>query len=159
MRPFWDEYFLQIAELVATRSTCVRHQYGCVIVRDKQILATGYNGSVSGAPHCEDIGCLRSQMNIPHGQRYELCRSIHAEQNALLQAAKHGVAVNGACVYVTGLPCYMCAKQIANAGIACVICKMEDITYGVEEEFYRATLEVFEQAGVEITQIYLDAKG
>lgn len=116
-RPSWDEYFMQMAQVVAGRSTCLRRQVGAVIVKDKQILSTGYNGSPSGLSHCAEKGCLRQQLGIPSGERTEICRAVHAEQNALVQAAKHGVSINGADIYTTFQPCVLCTKLIINAGI------------------------------------------
>ena len=116
-RPSWDEYFLQLAHQAATRSTCLRRQVGAVIVRDKRILATGYNGAPRGVAHCLDIGCLREQLGIPSGERHELCRAIHAEQNAVIQAAIHGVAIEGATLYCTHHPCILCAKILINCGV------------------------------------------
>ncbi|MBQ6454294.1 MAG: cytidine/deoxycytidylate deaminase family protein [Coriobacteriales bacterium] len=120
-RPSWDEYFMSIADQVATRSTCLRRQIGAVIVKDKRLLATGYNGAPSGLPHCLDIGCLRQQMGIPSGQRHELCRAIHAEQNAIVQAAKYGTSIEGGTIYTTAYPCVMCAKMIINAGLKRIV--------------------------------------
>ncbi len=122
MRPSWDEYFIEIARKVATRSTCLRRHVGAVIVRDKRILSTGYNGAPRGLPHCEEVGCLRTQLGIPSGQRQEICRGLHAEQNAIIQAALHGVSIEGATIYVTHQPCITCAKMIINAGIVRVVC-------------------------------------
>jgi len=116
-RPSWDSYLMKIAELVASRSTCTRRSVGAVIVKDKQVLSTGYNGAPSGIDHCLETGCLREQMNIPSGERHELCRGIHAEQNAIIQAAYHGVSIKGASLYCTNSPCSICAKMIINAGI------------------------------------------
>ncbi|MEL1133569.1 dCMP deaminase family protein [Desulfitobacterium sp. THU1] len=116
-RPGWDEYFMQMAQVVAGRSTCLRRQVGAVIVKDKQILSTGYNGSPSGLSHCAEKGCLRQQLGIPSGERAEICRAVHAEQNALVQAAKHGVVINGADIYTTVQPCVLCTKLLINAGI------------------------------------------
>jgi dCMP deaminase len=116
-RPSWDEYFLQLATQAATRSTCLRRQVGAVLVRDKRILATGYNGAPRGVSHCLDIGCLREQLGIPSGERQELCRAIHAEQNAVIQAAIHGVAIEGATLYTTLHPCVLCAKILINCGV------------------------------------------
>jgi dCMP deaminase len=118
MRPSWDEYFMEIAHLVKTRSTCTRRQVGSVIVKDKRILATGYNGAPTGCKHCTEIGCLRSKLNIPSGERHELCRALHAEQNAIAQAARHGICIQDATIYVTHQPCSLCAKLIINAGIS-----------------------------------------
>lgn len=116
-RPTWDEYFMRIAELIKTRSTCLRRQVGAVIVKDKRILATGYNGAPSGLKHCIEIGCLREKMKIPSGERQELCRASHAEQNAIAHAAKHGITIDGATLYCWNYPCSACAKMIINAGI------------------------------------------
>lgn len=120
-RPSWDSYFMQIAQLVASRSTCMRRQVGAVIVKDKQILSTGYNGSPSGLKHCGEVGCLRQVLNISSGERTEICRAVHAEQNALLQAARHGVAIEGADMYTSVQPCVLCTKMIINTGIKRVI--------------------------------------
>ncbi|MCL6430073.1 MAG: cytidine/deoxycytidylate deaminase family protein [Anaerolineae bacterium] len=121
-RPSWDDYFMDITQRVATRSTCLRRQVGAVIVLDKRILATGYNGAPQGLPHCEETGCLREKLGIPSGERYEICRGLHAEQNAIIQAALHGVSVSGGTMYVTHQPCITCAKMIINAGIRRVVC-------------------------------------
>ncbi len=120
-RPSWDEYFMEITKLVATRSTCLRRQVGAVLVKDKKILTTGYNGAPSQLPHCLDVGCLREQLGIPPGERHELCRGLHAEQNAIIQAAYHGVSIKGATLYCTNHPCIICAKMIINAGIERVV--------------------------------------
>jgi len=116
-RPSWDEYFTAIVQQVATRSTCRRRQTGAVIVKDKRILATGYNGAPSGLAHCLDVGCLRENMGIDSGERHELCRGLHAEQNAIIQAALHGVSIQGAAIYCTHEPCTLCAKMIINSGV------------------------------------------
>jgi dCMP deaminase len=116
-RPSWDEYFMEIARQVATRSTCMRRRIGAVIVRDKRILATGYNNVPSNIEHCTTRGCLRDAMGIPSGQRHELCRGIHAEQNAIVQAARNGVSIDGSTLYSTTQPCILCAKLMINAGI------------------------------------------
>ncbi len=120
-RPSWDEYFLQMAKVVATRSTCLRRQVGAVIVKDKNILATGYNGAPSKLPHCEVTGCLREQLGIKSGERHELCRGLHAEHNAIIQAALHGTPIKGSTLYLTNEPCIICAKMIINAGIKEVV--------------------------------------
>ena len=120
-RPSWDSYFMQMAQVVAGRSTCLRRQVGAVMVKDKQILSTGYNGSPSGLQHCDEIGCLRQSLGVPSGERHEICRAVHAEQNALVQAAKHGVAITGADLYTTHQPCVLCTKLLINAGITRVI--------------------------------------
>ena len=116
-RPSWDDYFLSIARQVGSRSTCTRRRIGALVVRDKRILATGYNNVPSGLEHCTVVGCLRDELNIPSGERHELCRGIHAEQNAVVQAAKHGTSIDGASIYVTNQPCILCAKILINAGI------------------------------------------
>ncbi|WP_010166686.1 deoxycytidylate deaminase [Candidatus Epulonipiscium viviparus] len=121
MRPSWDQYFMDIAHLVKTRSTCTRRQVGAVVVKDKQILSTGYNGAPTSCTHCIELGCMRTKLNIPSGERHELCRALHAEQNAITQAAKNGTAVAGAVIYVTAQPCSMCAKVLINSGIAKII--------------------------------------
>ncbi|MDO9079273.1 MAG: cytidine/deoxycytidylate deaminase family protein [Desulfuromonadales bacterium] len=121
-RPSWDEYFIEIARLVASRSTCLRRQVGAVMVKDKNILATGYNGTPSGIRHCSEVGCLRQQMNVPSGERHELCRGLHAEQNAIIQAAKHGVNIDGAVLYCTHSPCIICSKMLINSGIKRIVC-------------------------------------
>ena len=120
-RPSWDEYFLEIASLVSKRSTCLRRKVGALVVKDRRILATGYNGTPSGIKHCSEVGCLREKMNIPSGERHELCRGLHAEQNVLLQACLHGVSLKGSTIYVTNQPCIICAKMIINAGIGEVV--------------------------------------
>ncbi|NCA74186.1 MAG: cytidine deaminase [Gammaproteobacteria bacterium] len=116
-RPSNDEYFMSMAKLVATRSTCIRRQVGAVIVKDKRVLSTGYNGAPKGSRHCEELGCIREILDVPSGTRHELCRGVHAEQNAVVQAAYFGVSVKDASIYTTTYPCSMCAKIIINAGI------------------------------------------
>jgi len=116
-RPSWDEYFLKIAMLVAERSTCRRHKVGAVIVKNKRILTTGYNGAASGVKDCLELGCLREANKIPSGERHEVCRAIHAEQNAIIQAGLHGVNIEGATIYCTHPPCILCAKMMANAQV------------------------------------------
>lgn len=121
-RPSWDEYFLSIADVIRQRSTCLRRQVGCVIVgKNKAILTAGYNGAPKGCKHCEEIGCIRQQMNIPSGERHELCRASHAEMNAIAQAAANGISLEGATLYCTNAPCSICAKLIINAGIQKVV--------------------------------------
>jgi dCMP deaminase len=120
-RPSWEEYFMDIARLVARRSTCLRRQVGAVLVKEKNILATGYNGTPSGITHCAEVGCLRQQLGVPSGERHELCRGLHAEQNAIIQAAKHGVNIAGSTLYCTNSPCSICSKMLINAGIARII--------------------------------------
>lgn len=116
-RPTNDEYFMQMAILASQRSTCLRRKVGAVIVKDKRVLSTGYNGSPKGTEHCEKKGCIRQQMNIPSGTRHELCRGVHAEQNAVIQAAYFGISIKDATIYTTTFPCSMCAKILINAGI------------------------------------------
>lgn len=120
-RPSWDEYFMELTAVVASRSTCLRRRVGAIVVRDKRILATGYNGAPSGLAHCLDVGCLREQMGIPSGERQELCRGLHAEQNAIIQAGLHGVSLRDGTLYVTLAPCATCTKMIINAGIRRVV--------------------------------------
>lgn len=121
-RPSWDEYFLEVAKLVSKRATCLRRHVGAVLVKDKRILATGYNGAPSGITHCIDSGeCLRTKLNIPSGERHELCRGLHAEQNVLIQAALHGISTKDSILYLTNQPCIICAKMLINAGIKEII--------------------------------------
>lgn len=122
-RPTWDEYFLDIAGLVAKRSTCLRRGVGAVLVKDRRILATGYNGAPSKIEHCSTAGCVREKLKIPSGERHELCRGLHAEQNAFLQAALHGTSLKDAILYSTTQPCIICAKMVINAGIKEVVIK------------------------------------
>jgi dCMP deaminase len=116
-RTSWPDYFTAITLAVATRSTCTRRQVGAIAVRDKRILATGYNGAPAGIPHCLETGCLRQDMGIPSGQRHELCRGLHAEQNVIIQSALHGVSLAGADLYCTHQPCLICTKMLINAGV------------------------------------------
>ena len=142
-RKSWDEYFMEIAEIVKTRSTCLRRQVGAVIVKDNRIITTGYNGAPSGLKHCTEIGgCERARLNIPSGQRHELCRALHAEQNAIIQAAKIGVSTEGATIYITLQPCVICAKMLVNAGIQRIVFKGE-----YPDELSKAILE---EADVEL---------
>lgn len=112
---------MEIAGVVAKRSTCLRRHVGAVVVKDRRILTTGYNGAPSGLAHCEDVGCLREKMNVPPGERHELCRGIHAEQNAIIQAAIWGISIKGATLYCTTQPCALCAKMLINAGISRIV--------------------------------------
>ncbi|HHV99165.1 MAG TPA: cytidine deaminase [Clostridiaceae bacterium] len=145
MRPTWDEYFMDIVELVKTRSTCMRRQVGALIVKDKRILSTGYNGAPSGCSHCLETGCLREKLNIPSGQRHELCRGIHAEQNAIVQAAYSGTSVKDGTLYVTHQPCVMCAKMAINAGIKKIVFKGD---YPDE-----LSMQLLEEAGIEVVRL------
>jgi dCMP deaminase len=120
-RPDWDTYFMDIVDLVSRRSTCLRRAVGAGLVRDKRILATGYNGAPSKLQHCLEIGCLRDQLHVPSGERHELCRGLHAEQNAIIQAALHGVSAKGSTLYCTHHPCVICAKMIINAGVVRIV--------------------------------------
>ncbi|MCA1766172.1 MAG: cytidine/deoxycytidylate deaminase family protein [Desulfobulbaceae bacterium] len=117
-RPSWHEYFMSITDLVAQRSTCTRRYVGAIMVRDKRIITTGYNGAPSGISHCLDVGCLREQQGIPSGERHELCRGLHAEQNAIIQAALHGSSIAGSTLYCTNLPCSICTKMLINVKIS-----------------------------------------
>jgi dCMP deaminase len=139
-RPRWDTYFSEIAALVSRRSTCLRRKVGALIVKDKRILATGYNGAPRGLPHCFETGCLREKLKVPAGERHELCRGLHAEQNALLQAALHGVSVKDSVLYCTTQPCIICAKMLINAGIKEVVA-----TDGYPDKM---SMDFFKQAGV-----------
>jgi len=141
-RPSLDEYFMEIAQVVAKRSTCLRQKVGAIIVKDKRILTTGYNGAPSSLPHCLDVGCLREQLNIPSGERHELCRAVHAEQNAIIQAALHGASIANATLYTTHQPCIMCAKMLINA-------KIRKVVYGKKYNDERG-LEFLKEAGVEV---------
>ena len=141
-RPNWDDYFMEIAQVVSKRSTCLRRSVGAVIVKNKQIVATGYNGTPKNLPHCEETGCLREQLKVPSGKMHELCRGIHAEQNAVVQAAYHGVSVNGGTVYCTHQPCVICAKMIINSGIKRIVYR-----HGYPDEF---SMQLLSDAGVQV---------
>lgn len=146
-RPGWDEYFMRMAELTATRSTCLRRQVGAVIVQDKHIISTGYNGAPRGLQHCgeREGGCLRQQLNIPSGERHELCRALHAEQNAIIQAATLGQSIEGAAIYITHQPCMICAKMIINAGIQRIVVKE-----GYPDEM---SVDILKEAGLKIVML------
>ena len=144
-RPSWDYYFMQMAQVVAGRSTCLRRQVGAVMVKDKQILSTGYNGSPSGLLHCDEVGCLRQSLNVPSGERHEICRAVHAEQNALVQAAKHGVAIAEADLYVTHQPCVLCTKLLINVGIRRVV-----YTHPYPDQL---AVSMAREAGLELVQL------
>ncbi|SKA63243.1 deoxycytidylate deaminase [Desulfobaculum bizertense] len=113
----WPDYFMGITYMVAERSTCTRRKVGAIAVRDKRILATGYNGAPANLSHCLEVGCLREQLNVPSGQRHEICRGLHAEQNVIIQAAVHGISIAEADIYCTTQPCLICAKMLINCGI------------------------------------------
>ncbi len=136
----WDEYFLKIAFLVAERATCRRHHVGAVIVRDRRILTTGYNGAAAGVKDCLELGCLRDELDIPSGTRHEVCRAIHAEQNAIIQAGLHGISIEGGTMYCTHPPCILCAKMLVNAKIK------KFVTSGEYPD--TAALELFKEAGI-----------
>jgi len=144
-RPSWDEYFIKIAHDVAERATCIRRKVGAILVKNKRILATGYNGAPMGLRHCDEMGCIRDQQNVPSGERHELCRGLHAEMNAFLQAAVHGVSSQGSTLYTTIYPCSLCAKMIINAGV----------TRLVEAGDYPDELarELLEEAGIHVEHI------
>lgn len=141
-RPDFDEYVLKIASVVAERSTCRRHHMGAVAVRDRHILTTGYNGAPAGQKDCLELGCLRDELNIPSGERHEICRAIHAEQNVIIQAALHGVSLEGSTIYCTHTPCVLCAKMLVNAKIKRFVSfgKYADDTF----------IELFHEAGIEV---------
>lgn len=141
-RPGWDEYFMEMAEVAEKRSTCMRRRVGAVIVKDKRIMATGYNGVPSGIEHCEIRGCLRDELNVPSGQRHELCRGLHAEQNAIIQAAHLGQSIAGGTIYCTNQPCVICAKMIINAGIKRIVVSAGYPDALAEEMLGEAGLEV-----------------
>lgn len=145
MRPSWDEYFMQIAHIVKTRSTCLRRQVGAVIVKDNRILSTGYNGAPRGLRHCIEVGCKREELHVPSGERHELCRGLHAEQNAIIQAAVFGTPIEGASIYTTVSPCILCTKMIINSGIVRIITSEE----------YNDVLsnELLRESGIEIVKI------
>ncbi len=120
-RPSYDEYFMEMAHVVAKRSTCLRRKVGAILVKEKHILSTGYNGAPKGLKHCSETGCLREDQNIPSGERHELCRGLHAEQNAIIQAAVFGVSIKGSVLYCTSTPCVVCVKMLINAGVTEII--------------------------------------
>ena len=142
-RPTLDQYFMEIAAVVAKRSTCLRNQVGAVLVRDKRILSTGYNGAPAGLEHCDSVGCARE--GVESGTRHELCRAVHAEQNAIIQAALHGIGIEGATLYCTHQPCILCAKMMINARISRVV---------YSESYPDGTaLHFLKQAGIEVERM------
>ena len=143
-RPIWDEYFMEIADLVSSRSTCLRRRVGAVIVKDKRILSTGYNGAPTGLAHCSEVGCLRDKLKIPPGKNQELCRGLHAEQNSIIQAALSGTSISGATIYVTCQPCILCAKMLINSGIKKIVIKK-----GYPDKLAR---EILKEAKVEVVR-------
>jgi dCMP deaminase len=146
-RPGADEYFLKIASVVAERSTCLRHHMGAVAVKDKHILTTGFNGAPSGLKDCLELGCLRDEQNIPSGTRTEICRAIHAEQNVIIQAALHGISLEGCTIYCTHTPCVLCAKMMVNAKVKRVVIFTKYADDSFKELFREAgiTLDVLEK--------------
>jgi dCMP deaminase len=142
---------MDITRLVATRSSCLRRQVGALLVKDRNILATGYNGVPSGITHCQAVGCLRERLKVPSGERHELCRGLHAEQNAIIQAAKHGTNIDGATLYCTTMPCIICTKMIINAGISRVI-----YGEGYADELAR---EMIAEAAIEVVHFTAPGKG
>ncbi len=149
-RPSIDEYFMKMAHLAASRSTCLRRKVGAVIVKENRVLSTGYNGAPKGLPHCEEVGCLRKDKNIPSGQRHELCRGVHAEQNAIIQAAVFGTSIKDAKIYTTNLPCVVCTKLLINASI-------NEIIYD-EEYIDELAKEVLGQSDVKVRRFALKEK-
>jgi len=149
-RPGWDEYFLEIARTVAKRSTCLRRQIGAVIVRDRRILTTGYNGAPSGLRHCLDLGCLRDELGIQSGTHQEICRALHSEMNAIIQAAQHGVSTRGATLYCTMQPCSVCARMLINAGIVRIV-----YTGDYPDEF---SMSLLREAKIEIVRYTMPAE-
>jgi dCMP deaminase len=146
-RSSWDEYFIDIAVMVSSRSTCLRKQHGAIVVKDKQILSTGYNGTPAKIEHCKT--CFREEHNIPHGTMYELCKSVHSEMNAITLAAKYGIAIDGAEMYITGVPCLMCARLIINAGIK-ALCVL---TTEFEQDYAAASLELLKEAKIPVRRV------
>lgn len=144
-RPSWNEYFMKLALLVSERSTCIRRHVGAILVKDKQILSTGYNGAPSGVKDCLILGCWRDAENVPSGKDKHICRATHAEQNAIVQAAKHGIPIKGSTMYVTHDMCTTCARLVINAGIKKVItCSQRK-----EADF----AGILQQAGVEFVRM------
>ena len=144
-RPSWDEYFMKVALLVAERSTCLRRRVGAVLVKDRQILATGYNGAPRKITHCDVAGCLRKELKVPSGQRHEICRGLHAEQNVILQATWHGVSAKDSILYITNSPCSICAKMLINAGIREIVV--------LDEYPDKMALEFLKESGIKIRKI------
>lgn len=141
---------MDITRLVASRSTCMRRQVGAAIVKNRNILATGYNGVPSGITHCDVTGCLRDKLNVPSGERHELCRGLHAEQNAIIQAARHGINIEGSTLYCTTMPCIICTKMLINAGIKAVV-----YADGYSDELAR---EMISESGITVTQFKRDGE-
>jgi dCMP deaminase len=147
-RPSWDEYFMDIVHVIAKRATCLRRSVGAILVKDRRILATGYNGPPIGMKHCDELGgCLREKLKVPRGERHEICRALHAEQNAIIHAARHGVSIEGSILYSTTAPCSVCAKMLINAGIKRVI-----YADGYPDDL---ALQMFGEAGIDLDQVKL----
>lgn len=158
-RPDWDEYFLRITREVMRRSTCLRRPVGAVLVREKHILATGYNGAPRGLPHCAEVGCVRDRNNVPAGQRHELCRGLHAEMNAIIQAAYHGIRAEGSTLYATTHPCSLCAKMIINVGVQKVVVE-DDYPDDLSKQMFReAEIEVIVRGGEGLNSMAAKKKG
>ncbi len=149
-RPTVDEYFTAMAELISTRSTCLRRQFGSVIVQNNHVISTGYNGAPKDMPHCIEIGCLRDDLEIPSGQKHEICRGVHSEQNAIIQCAIHGESTKDGTLYVTGYPCKICAKMIINSMIKRVVISG---SYSDMEG-----IDLLKEAGIEVTIMEKTAK-
>jgi dCMP deaminase len=147
-RPTWQKYFMQMAILASQRSTCLRRSVGAVLVRDNQILSTGYNGSPKNISHCSESGCLREKLSVPAGEKHELCRGVHAEQNAIIQCAINGTSTRNAVLYCTNQPCSICAKLIINAEIKTV--------YIAEPYPDKLAENMFEEAGVEMIRYNME---
>lgn len=144
-RPSWQKYFIEMAYLVSARSTCLRRKVGAVVVRNNQVLSTGYNGAPKGVPHCSVTGCIREQLNVPSGERHELCRGVHAEQNAIIQAAVNGTSIQHGELYCTTQPCVICAKMIINSEIKRI--------FVAESYNDPMALEMLAQANVELVLV------
>lgn len=144
-RPSWNTYFMNIAQMVSMRSTCLRRRVGAVLVKDKRILSTGYNGAPAGLKHCEETGCLRQNAAVPSGERHELCRGLHAEQNAIIQAAYHGIPIAGSSLYCTNKPCVICSKMLINAGVTRIFYEI-----GYED---RLADEMLAEAAIEVIRL------
>ncbi|MFO7896301.1 MAG: cytidine/deoxycytidylate deaminase family protein [Candidatus Cloacimonadales bacterium] len=147
-RPSWHQYFMKMATLAAERSTCLRRKVGAIIVRNNQILSTGYNGAPKNVPHCAETGCLRAQMKVPSGERHELCRGVHAEQNAIIQAAVNGTSISEAVLYCTNQPCIICSKLLINSEIKTIY-----IAEAYPDELAQKMLK---EAGIEMNMIDME---
>lgn len=141
----WPDYFMNITYMVGERSTCTRRMVGAIAVKDKHILATGYNGAPAGVPHCLEVGCLREQLGIPSGQRHEICRGLHAEQNVIIQAAVHGINISGADIYCTTHPCVLCSKMLINCGVAAI--------YYAEHYPDELATQLLQEAGIRVEKL------